>query len=145
MIWTHLRNTERNSIMPEEKEIQTVEVHNVWAIHGMNPDGTEADQPIAMYDRPQDWGDPRWSYHRFRFDWITADCHYINHCHCWTDYKYDQPALYPRLFASLIVQILMPGSEPELCGRDFLQEDDFWSSEWGERPPTFEGEEEDWY
>jgi hypothetical protein len=125
--------------------METIEVHNVWTIYGMNGDGTEAVRPVAELSRPQDWGHPRWFYNRFRFDWVTEETHYINHCHCWTDLKREQHE-YPGLFASLIVQILMPGCEPELCGRQYLHEDDFWSSEWGEMPPIIEREEyEDFY
>lgn len=42
------------------------------------------------------------------------------------------------LFASIIVHIATPGTNPKLCGTDYLDEDDFWSDQWGEMPPYFE-------
>lgn len=125
-----------------DETTQTTEVHNVWTIYGLNEDGTEADQPIAGFSRPQDWGAPRWTYHQFRFEWLTTDHHYINNCHCWTDLT-REPHEYPQLFASLIVQIMMPGKPKELCNREFLTEDDFWSAEWGDMPPYADGHDYD--
>ena len=127
--------------MSEEKE--TVEVHNVWTVYGMNSDGTEAEEPFACLQRPQDWGAPRWVYNLFRFDWITEEKHYINHCHCWTDLQMERHE-YPGFFAPLITQIHMPGQRAELCGRDYLEEEDFWLDAWGEWPPIFEDEDRDW-
>lgn len=116
------------------------EVHNVWAIHATNPDGTMAKKGFAFPSRPQDWGDPRWSYHQFRFDWITEDEHFINHCHCWTDLKLESGG-YPGFFAQLITQISIPGEPKELCGRSHLDEDDVWNDDWGEVPPFYEDDE----
>lgn len=123
---------------------ETIEVHNVWTLYGLDEDGQEADEPLATLSRPQDWGDPRWAYHQFRFDWITEEKHYINHVHCWTDLKREQHQ-YPELFAPLIVQILMPGCTKEFCGREFLHSEDFWSEEWGKEPPVHEENEDDWF
>lgn len=125
--------------MPET-EVRTIEVHNVWAIYGLNPDGTESEQKLAMHARPQEWGDPRWSYHRYRFEWELDGTRYVNHFHGWTDLK-REPHEYPVLFAPLLVQVLMPGSQPELCGRDYLGEEDFWDRGWGKLPPVFESSE----
>ncbi len=119
----------------------TVEVHNVWAIYGLEEDGRQAEQPLATMGRPQDWGDrQRWTYHHFRFEWPSAPGgkHWINHFHGWTDLRLD-PGEYPQLFASLIVQVMYPGTAPQLCGRDFLHPDDFWSKKWGPQPPFYDG------
>lgn len=124
--------------------LDIVEVHNVWTIYGLNSDGTPSDVPIAQMGRPQDWGDSeRWHYERFRFDWITEEVHYINHAHCWTDLQLNERGEYPMLFAQLIVQIAMPGTNPKLCSREYLGEDDFWNEEWGELPPYFDPYDED--
>lgn len=122
--------------------VETVEVHNCWTIYGLDEDGGEAEQPLACLGRPQDWGDPKYTYHRFRFDWLTAQdgILYKSHVHCWTDLK-RTPDEFRGLFASLIVQLLMPGLPAELCGRDYLHEEDFWDEAWGEQPPAYEGEE----
>ena len=37
----------------------------------------------------------------------------------------------------------MPGANPKLCSMDYLDEDDFWSEEWGEMPPYYEEYEEE--
>lgn len=120
---------------------QTIEVHNVWAIYGLEEDGSHAEQPLAMPSRPQDWGDKdRWTYHHFRFEWPNAPGgkHWVNHFHGWTDLKLE-PGEYPQYFASLVVQIFYPGTAPQLCGRDFLHPDDFWSKKWGPQLPFYDG------
>lgn len=129
--------------LEERQIVEIIEVHNVWAVYGLHEDGTPVDQPIAEPARPQDWGDPRWHYERFRFEWQTKSKHYINHAHCWTDIKeLTQDQSYPHLFASLIVTILMPGTPEELCGKDYLAEDDFWSTEWGDVPEIYAVDED---
>ena len=135
---------QRESYAGAADGLPPIEVHNAWAVYGLERDGSEAKQPLAMHSRPQDWGDPRWHYERFTFAWESAPNgrRYVNHCHCWTDLKRERGA-YAQLFDSLIAQILIPGDPPQLCGRDFLQEEDFWERKWGKRPPLWEGEEED--
>ncbi len=110
------------------------EVHNVWTIYGLNDDGSETKEPLAMLSRPQDWGHPRWSYHRFDYTWHTEHGTYINHVHGWTDLKREAHQ-YPSLFAALIVMVLQPGTDPQLCGRAYLADEDFWDNAWGPRPP----------
>lgn len=122
-------------------EPEIIEVHNCWAVYGVNHDGSEVKQPVAEFSRPQDWGDPRWHYERFRFEWTHNNKHYINHAHCWTDLQRQQHE-YPQLFAQLIVQILMPGAKEQFCGREYLAEDDFWLDEWGPMPPYYYPEDE---
>jgi hypothetical protein len=129
-----------NSIDPEEIKPAKTELHNCWAIYGLNEDGSEAETALAEFRRPQDWGHPRWSYHFYKFE----NDQYINHCHCWTDLEREEYE-YAKLFGSLIIQILYPGERPEFCGRDFLREEDFWVDEWGPAPPVIEEEEENEY
>ncbi len=126
----------------EKTGIETIEVHNVWTLYGMNRDGTESKDRLAQFSRPQDWGDTRWVYHLFTLTWEVDGRRYINHAHCWTDLKRRQWQ-YPPLFASLIVTISIPGEPPELCGKQFLHEDDFWNDKWGPMPPIFEVEHDD--
>lgn len=136
--------SEADRQLPEPEETKTqeiIEVHNCWAVYGVERDGTEVEQPIAQFSRPQDWGDSRWHYERFRFEWTYNNKHYINHAHCWTDIKRELFE-YPQLFAQLIVQILMPGAKEQFCGREYLAEDDFWLDEWGPMPPYYYSENE---
>lgn len=126
-----------------------IEVHNVWTLYYLNPDGSQAEQPLACAgQRPQDWGDrERWTYHRFRFEWQTAPDsraqHWINNFHGWTDLKLE-PSEYPNLFAPVMSQILWPGTVWQLCGNQFLHEDDFWRESWGPMPPYYDGPDQDW-
>lgn len=120
---------------------EVIEVHNVYAVYALDADGSEVDEPVAMYSRPQNWGSPRWHYERFRFEWITEDKHYINNAHCWTDLKLEQRGQYPGMFSQLVSQIMMPGSDPRLCGREYLDEEDFWDDSWGPIPPFADDED----
>lgn len=125
-----------------EYPVHTVEVHNAWTIYGINPDGTESDQKLAELRRPQDWGHPRWHYTHYRLEFDEGGSRIINHAHCWTDLTRASHQ-YRELFASLIIQALMPGSPAELCGDEFLDEDDFWSEAWGPTPPLYAEDDED--
>lgn len=123
-------------------EIETVEVHNAVTIYGLNEDGSEAEQPIMSFFRPQDWGDSkRWHYEFFKLEWHTQGKIYINNCHCYTDLKNPEGG-YSLLFAQGIAMILIPGHPAQECGRDYLCQDDFWSEEWGEMPPYYDSYEE---
>lgn len=135
--------SQKEERQPEEPK--PIEVHNAWTIYGLAPNSRPLDEPLAVHSRPQNWGDPRWVYHRYRFEWLSAPDgkRYINNAHCWTDLD-QQPGEYADLFAPLIAQILMPGTAPQLCGRDYLEQDDFWSGEWGEMPPFYDGPQDDW-
>jgi len=66
------------TIRCDSDDVELIEVYNAWTIYAQNADGSQADQPIACHGRPQDWGDPRWTYNEFRFDWIMRDKTYIN-------------------------------------------------------------------
>lgn len=121
----------------------TVEVHNVWTIYGVDEDGKPSVQPFAEHSRPQDWGDQkRWSLHRYRYETEMDGKRYINNLYGWTDLPLE-PHQYAERFASLLVIVLMPGSTPELCGREYLHEDDFWDDAWGAPPPFYDETEID--
>ncbi|MFN6442123.1 MAG: hypothetical protein RMY35_035390, partial [Nostoc sp. DedSLP01] len=125
-------NPEHDHVIESKPELKIRETHNVVAIYGMNEDGTCAERPIAEFFRPQDWGDKdRWHYEFFRLEWISNGYKYINNCHCYTDIKNPECG-YPILFAQCVATILYPGKPPQLCGREFLDEHDFWCEEWGE-------------
>lgn len=123
-----------------EKKI--TEVHNAVTIYGLNEDGSQAEQPLMTFYRPQDWGNPqRWHYEFFKLEWHREKEIFINNCHCWTDLKNPEGG-YVQLFAQGIAMILIPGSPPQECGRDYLRSDDFWSTKWGKMPPYYDPSEE---
>lgn len=124
-------------------EPPVIETHNAYTIYGVDEKGNEVEQKMAAIgERPQDWGHPRWHYEHFRFEWLTPEARYINDAHCWTDLR-REPGQYPGLFASLVAMILQPGQPVELCGREYLAEDDFWSKCWGPLPPIFAQEHDE--
>lgn len=118
----------------DDKAAKLQKVVNLWTIY---TDQDAEQQPMASFGRrPQDWGDPKWTYRVYTLS--APMLGYENECHCWyegeiADYRHLE------MFASLITKILLPGVDhPELCGRDYLGEDDFWVSSWGEMPPYFD-------
>lgn len=125
-----------------EYPIHTLEVHNAWTIYGLNPDGTESEQKVAEFRRPQDWGHPRWTYKRYRLEYDEGGSRLITHAYCWTDLQ-RAPHQYHELFAPLIIQSLSPGRPGALCGDEYLDEDDFWEEAWGPMPPLFDEDDED--
>jgi hypothetical protein len=82
---------------PISNATTVIEVHNAYTVYSIDEDGREAEVSMLQFSRPQDWGDPRWRYERFKLEWITDDRHYINHVHCWTDLSKLERG-YPSLF-----------------------------------------------
>lgn len=127
---------------PEEFEQmqagQRIVVHNIYTLYELNPDGSEADQKLLSFSRPQDWGDPnRWYYQRCKVEFELNNTCYVNHCHLWQEVE--RPGVEPfQAIAPSLFMVMMPGQTPELCGRDYLGEEDFWSRDWGEMPPLFD-------
>lgn len=114
------------------------EVHNCYTLYDIDEDGEEVEEKVLSFSRPQDWGDPdRWHYHYCR---IELD-QYVNHCHVWQGRKRN-PVEAMRAIASSLFLIMIPGTPKELCDRSHLDQDDFWLPQWGETPPYYEGEEE---
>ena len=115
------------------------EVHNVYTLYEMDEAGNQREEKLLSFFRPQDWGNPqRWHYHYCR---IEID-RYISHCHVWQEVRRSSIEAM-GLIASTLFGILIPGHERELCDRSHLAEDDFWLPEWGEMPPYYYEQEED--
>jgi len=124
--------------------MNTVEVHNVYTLYELNEDGSAAQTPILAYFRPQDWGNPsRWHYHQCRVEFCYFDTTYINNCHLWQQVKRNSPEAF-QYIAPQLFMVFMPGTPQQLAGREFLEGDDFWHSEWGELPPYYERDEENY-
>lgn len=132
------------------KPIVVTEVHNVYTVYELEPDGTQSAEPMLTFSRPQDWGHPRWRYHYCRID-FDADSHfaakgqrYIHHCHAWQEVKRSTIEAM-QMIAEHLWLVYQPGVRPELCDRSHLQEDDFWSDEWGPAPPHFEEPDNEYF
>lgn len=110
-------------------------VNNCWSIY---TEGATEDMPaMAQIGRPQDWGDPRWMYRTYTLEAQG----YRNTVHCWLDHQVNEHE-HLETFAPLVATIMLPGWPVERSGRDFMDEDDFWSAEWGEMPPYADLDEE---
>lgn len=119
-----------------EPEVSLKPINNCWTIYA---DGSSEEIPaMATLGRPQDWGDPRWTYGCF----VLEANGFRNTCHCWIDLPLKPHELLQQ-FATLMTQIVQPGHPVELSGRDFLNEIDFWRDEWGVMPPYYDGDEWD--
>jgi hypothetical protein len=124
----------------EERPVQ--ETHNCYTFYELNADGSQAEQRVLSFSRPQDWGDSqRWHYHYCKIELDRGGTHYISHCHVWREVERGAIEALQEI-ASALFMFLWPGSPKELCGKSHLDEDDFWDSAWGKMPPYFEGEEE---
>jgi hypothetical protein len=129
-------------VVAQRREPQTVEVHNVYTLYELNEDGSTAEQKLVCFNRPQDWGDPRWHYHRCKTKFESNGTCYINHCHLWQEVERNPVEAFQAI-APYLFMVLQPGTKPELCSKDFMEPEDFWLESWGKMPPVFE-DREDW-
>ncbi|PSB25275.1 hypothetical protein [Chlorogloea sp. CCALA 695] len=124
--------------------METIEVHNIYTLYEIEVDGTEVETPILGFSRPQDWGDSsRWHYHQCRVQFSYGGTVYINNCHLWQNVERNSVEAF-QCIASYLFMVMMPGRIEQLAGKEFLDEDDFWDEAWGEIPPYYESDEEDY-
>ncbi|MBW4514609.1 MAG: hypothetical protein KME11_05230 [Timaviella obliquedivisa GSE-PSE-MK23-08B] len=117
---------------------QRVVVHNCYTLHEVNEDGSQSEHPLlSLGERPQDWGDPRWHYHRCKVEFESNGNYYVNHCHVWQGVERSSYEAF-KTIASALFMAAYPGQPWQLCGREFLEEEDFWLDEWGKRPPLYQ-------
>ena len=120
-----------------------IELHNVWQV--MLADATEDEPGLAMIGRPQDWGDPKWHYKTIVVQVEIDGKTYHNTAHIWFDMPMkDGDLMGLGWFRELAFTIQYPGENPKLCGRDYLEPEDFWLDEWGEVPEVFDAEADDY-
>ena len=111
--------------------------HNAFAIWMSEP--LEDGKIWSEVSRPQDWGNPKWSYRWYKIE----DEEYIFIFHVWIDIPdYDRGKHY-KTFLQMAHLRMMPGQPKELCDRSHLKYDDFWEKSWGEMPPHYKNEEGD--
>lgn len=119
-----------------------VEVHNVYTLYELNPDGSASEQGILTFFRPQDWGDKnRWHYHQCRIEFESNQVTYINNCHLWQELERAGAEAFQVIAPSLFM-VLMPGNPQELSGNTHLGTDDFWCDDWGRTPPCYDSDDE---
>lgn len=124
--------------------METIEVHNIYTLYELEEDGSASNTPILSFSRPQDWGDStRWHYHWCRVQYELRGTMYINNCHVWQEVDISSIEAFQRI-AEQLFMVMMPGSQEQLAGREFLDEDDFWLPEWGKQPLYYERDEENY-
>lgn len=124
--------------------METIEVHNIYTLYELEEDGTASATPILSFSHPQDWGDStRWHCHQCRVQYQLRGTTYINNCHVWQEVDISSIEAFQRI-ASQLFMVMMPGSIEQLAQCAFLDSDDFWLPEWGEMPPYYERDEDDY-
>lgn len=124
--------------------MNTIEVHNVYTLYETEADGSIVETPILGFRRPQDWGDSlHWHYHQCRLQFSYAGTEYINNCHVYQQIERNSIEAFKHI-APYLFMVMIPGTPKLLAGRAFLDEDDFWHPAWGELPPYYERDDEDY-
>jgi hypothetical protein len=119
------------------------EVHNLFTLY--TEEGSE-DAMLGFGGRPQDWGDPKWKYKTIQTSVSIDGQAYKYTAHFWFTLNLsDGEFLQQDWVRQMVFQPYLPGEEKELCGRDFLDTDDFWQEEWGVMPPHYEVEDDDYF
>jgi hypothetical protein len=117
------------------------EVHNVFALYSDDEGG---DSLLGLGSRPQDWGDPKWKYKTIQTEMSIDGQAYRYTAHFWFTENYtDGEFMQQGWVQQMVFSPYLPGADKELCGRDYLEEEDFWQDEWGKMPPFYEGEDDD--
>jgi hypothetical protein len=113
------------------------EVHNIYTLYEDDKSAL-----LSFEFRPQDWGDPRWQYRKAETIISIDGQEYRHISHFWIEKKLSDADFFDQAWVQkMLTTILLPGCKKELCARDFLREDDFWSEDWGKMPPHFDGDE----
>lgn len=97
---------------------ELIEVYNVYALYELNADGTRTDRPLLRRELLGRRILPKTSRRK--------------------------AGLAFQAIASYLFMISMPGRTPQLCGNTHLSKDDFWSKEWGEMPPYWDEDDQEY-
>jgi hypothetical protein len=121
---------------------EPLEVHNIFTLYS-DEDDDNSDALLAFGSRPQDWGNPKWRYKKITASFSIDAQEYKQVCHFWFTEKWtDAEFMQQDYVKQMVGSPYLPGSDKELCGREYLAEDDFWSDDWGKMPPHFEPTDE---
>lgn len=125
----------------EEKPVLTI--HQAWELY-RQIDHPHLENDSVFVGRPQDWGDPKWTYRRYSLEMELDGEKIKNVSHVWTDATGLNDIQLLQLSLSLVGTIMRPSAEEELCSNTHLSTEDIWLSEWGERPDIYEPSYGDW-
>ncbi|HEY9764577.1 MAG TPA: hypothetical protein V6D07_18765 [Trichocoleus sp.] len=104
----------------------------------------EGRMPLILFERPKDWGHPRWNYHFCSIAREIDGVQHINCCHVWQEGKRSQAEAFQAI-APYLFQQYFPSHPSELCDCTHLAPDDIWMEDWGPKPPLFkEGYDSFW-
>src|SRR5689334_3877727 len=92
---------------------------------------------MMQWGRPQDWGNAKqWMYRAYEVEAFG----YHGVIHCWLDHQVPEDQ-HREIFVPMLHRgPALPGEPKELCGNEFMEEEDFWDKSWGKMPPFYEGE-----
>lgn len=135
--WDSERDIELTFNQKDSEQAKT-EIHNVFTLYELDEEKNIVEEPVLSFFRPQDWGNKeRWHYYYCKLEVGK----YICHCHLWQE---KERSIYEacRHIGQYLFMFLQPGTPAQLCGRDCLDEDDFWLKEWGEQPEYYYADDE---
>ncbi|MEL6408671.1 MAG: hypothetical protein AAFR81_30165 [Chloroflexota bacterium] len=122
---------------------EPVVLHNPWMV--MLAEADNETPGIIQLSRPQDWGNPKWHYREVTLVVEIAGTVYESHAHVWIDVEIEDADLMQyNFFRECVFSVQYPGANPKVCGRDYLDQDDFWQDSWGDMPPHLDPDEDDW-
>lgn len=119
---------------------EMITTHNVYTLYEKDSSGNILQNPTLGFERPNNWGNKdEWTYYTCQIQADQGEFLYRNVCHIWQQVKRSPTDAF-QLLASYLFVVMMPGLPWQVCGDQFLDLDDEWLPEWGETPPTFEGD-----
>lgn len=120
--------------MKSAKNTISVERRNqCWTVYA---DKDHEGKQLCFMGRPQDWGDPRWMWRTYVLHAPIDGVQWVNVVHIWHEGQIPDHQLVAEC-GGLLTMIMTPGFPPELSGKSYMHEDDFWEDSWGVMPAYF--------
>lgn len=116
-------------------------IHNAFTLYEGEADGKPGS--VLSFNRPQDWSDrTRWHYNQVIISFpIESGIEHVYHCHLWQETARSLSQACAAL-GNLFSFLHIPGQPWQLCGREFLGEEDFWFGSSSDRPPIYQEDSE---
>lgn len=119
---------------------EMITVHTVYTLYEKDSSGAIVQTPSLGFERPNNWGNKaEWTYYTCQIQADQGEFLYRNVCHLWQQVKRSPTEAF-QILAPHFFTVMLPGLPWQVCGDQFLDLDDEWLPEWGETPPTFEGD-----